>query len=104
MDARHVLSGLIGRTIPTLTGKPNTVLRLQGDVVYVATRKSPNGKPVEIEWVQSALDRLIDEGEVEIRVESVGYRSAFMGAVLATLPGVTTSTHPRMVRLGGGSA
>lgn len=78
------------------------MLRLEGDLGYVATGKSPNGKPVEIEWVQNARNRLVDEGELEISVESVGYRSAFIGAVLATLPGTITSTHPRMVRLGRG--
>jgi hypothetical protein len=99
MDARDVLNGLVGRTIETLTGRPNTVLRLERDDVIVATGKSPAGQPVPIEWVQDALDRLVDEGEVEISVASVGYRSAFIGAVLASIPGLVESTHPRMVRL-----
>jgi hypothetical protein len=31
--------------------------------------------------VQDALDRPADDGEVEISMESVGYRSAFLGTV-----------------------
>ena len=36
-------------------------------------------------------------------VESVGYRSAFIGAVLGTVPGVEVLTNPRRVRLGATS-
>lgn len=60
---------------------------------------STQGQPVPIEWVQSAIDRLIRERELEISPQSVGYRSAFVGAVLLTLPGVEGATNPRRVRL-----
>ena len=75
-DAAEVLSALQGQTIHTLTGRPNTILRVDRDRVFVATNKSPEGRPVPIIWVQEALDRLADEGEVVINVASVGYRSA----------------------------
>src|SRR3712207_3211078 len=81
-DARQILEALIGETIHTLTGRPNTVLALEGDAVRVATTRSPQGALVPITWVQAALDRLASDGEVAISVESVGYRSAFVGAVL----------------------
>lgn len=84
-DAREVLNGLVGKTIHTLTGRPNTVLGVEGDTVQVATARSPSGKSIPIAWVQAALDRLDTDGEVEITVESVGYRSAFIGAVLSSL-------------------
>lgn len=99
IDARTYLSGLVGQEIRTLTGRPNRVLRLERNEVIVATGRSPAGQPVPIAWVQDALDRLVAEGEVEISVESVGYRSAFIGAVLATVPGAITKTGPRRVRL-----
>jgi hypothetical protein len=51
----------------------------------MATLRSPAGQPVPIKWVQDALDRLAADGEMEIRVESVGYRSAFIGAVLSAM-------------------
>jgi hypothetical protein len=86
-DAVQLLTALQGQTIHTLTGKPNTILRVDGDRVFVATNKSPEGRPVPIVWVQEALDRLGAKGEVVINVASVGYRSAFMGAVLSTIPG-----------------
>lgn len=87
VDARRLLSGLVGRTIPTITGRPNEVLAINGDDVIVGTTRSPTGRPVPIAWVQNALDRLLAEGEVEISVDSVGYRSAFIGAVLQEVPG-----------------
>jgi len=86
-DARAHLTSLVGTTIHTLTGKPNRVLSVTGESVLVATTRSPEGQPVPIAWVQDALDRLSRDGAVDISVESVGYRSAFIGAVLATVPG-----------------
>ena len=78
-DAREVLKNLIGKTIRTLTGRPNKVLGLEGDEVRVATTRSPKGTLVPIAWVQDALDRLATDGDIEISVESVGCRSAFVG-------------------------
>ena len=39
--------------------------------------------------IQQAMDILERDGEVTIDVETVGYRSAFVGAVLGALPGAT---------------
>ena len=99
IDAREHLSRLVGKEIPTMTGKPNRVLDVRSTDVLVGTTKSPEGRPVPIEWVQGAIDRLWDERELEINPQSVGYRSAFVGAVLLTLPGVEGATDPRRVRL-----
>jgi hypothetical protein len=98
-DAKKVLTRLVGKEIPTLTGRPNRVLRVEGANVIVATSKSPRGKPVPLAEIQEAIDRLVAQGEIEISVRSVGYRSAFIGAVLSTLPGATTATSPRRVSL-----
>ena len=65
----------------------------------VGTGKSPGGQLVEIEWVQAAADRLFEYGELEISVKSVGYRSAFVGAVLATLPDTIAELKPRRICL-----
>jgi hypothetical protein len=50
---------------------------------------------------EDALDRFESEGEIEISVESVGHRSAFVGAVLLQLPGalVIDGTSPPRLRL-----
>ena len=101
VDARSVLTGLIGREIHTLSGQPNRILRLDGDNVIVATGKSPEGQPVPIAWVQDALDMLVRDGEVAVNVETLRYRSAFVGAVLATLPGAITTLRPATVRIRG---
>ena len=55
--ARALLESLVGRPISTVTGRPNTVLRVESDSVVVATSRSPTGQPVPIEWVQSGLER-----------------------------------------------
>ena len=99
VDSRSHLASLVGEAIFTLTGRPNRILRIEGDDVIVATQQSPNGQPVPIEWVQDAMDRLYDRGEIEISVPSVGYRSAFIGAVLSTLPGAVGEVRPRRVVL-----
>jgi hypothetical protein len=98
-DAQRVLRSLVGRELRTVTGRPNRVLRLEGNQAVVATGRSPAGKPVPVEWVQDALDRLEANGEVEISVDSVGHRSAFVGAVLRELPDsqvVAGSSPPRI--------
>jgi hypothetical protein len=101
-DARVLLVSLVGRDLRTLTGRGNRILRVEADHVVVATERSPQGQPVEISDVQSALDRLNRDGELEISVASVGYRSAFVGAVLTTIPGTQTAVKPRRVYLGRG--
>lgn len=55
--------------------------------MVVGTTRLPGGQPAPFEWVQRAMDMLERDGAVTIDVETVGYRAAFIGAVLATLPG-----------------
>jgi hypothetical protein len=100
-DAMRNLRSLVGTTIRTLTGQPNRIIEVRSNEVIVGTGRSPEGQPVPIEWVQTAMDRLYRDGEVDIDVESVGYRSAFVGAVLATLPGTRMETNPPRVLLAG---
>ncbi len=38
------------------------------------------------QWVEAALDPLEADAEVEVSVPSLGHRSAFVGAVLGSLP------------------
>jgi hypothetical protein len=56
-------------------------------------------EPVPVADIQAAIDRLWRDGEIEVSVGSVGYRSAFGGAVLQTIPGTTALTRPRRIRL-----
>lgn len=100
LDAHDVLRKLVGSEICTITGRPNNVLEVGDTEVVVATRRSPNGTRVPVEWVQDALRRLVTDGEIEISVDSVGHRSAFIGAVLLTLPrAAALPTSPPRIRL-----
>jgi hypothetical protein len=82
-----------------MTGRPNRILRVDSETVLVGTTKSPVGERVPIRWVQDALDRLVEEGDIEISVASVGYRSAFIDVVLMQVPGVIGTTRPCRVKL-----
>ena len=101
VDARGLLESLVGQPIATVKeGRPNTVLAVNDANVIVGTGRSPDGEPVRIEWVQSGLDRLLEVGEIEVSVTSLGHRSSFVGAVLLTLPGATAvPTSPPRIRL-----
>jgi hypothetical protein len=98
-DARKVLARLIGQPLATLSGRPNRILKVDEAHVMVVTERSPEGQPVPLVEVQRALDLLISDGEVLITPEVIGYRSAFVGAVLRTLPGATVHLDPARVQL-----
>lgn len=98
-SARELVDGLVGKEIHTLTGVPNRIVRIAPDRVFVATGRSPQGKPVPLRDVQAALDELGKTGDLLIDVPTVGHRSAFIGAVLRTLPGAVATTRPRRIRL-----
>jgi hypothetical protein len=87
LGARSLLESLVGQQISTVTGRPNTVLGLTDGNVVVGTNRAPNGELVPIDAVQSGLERLLQEREIEVHPRSLGYRSSFVGAVLLTLPG-----------------
>jgi hypothetical protein len=100
VPVKSLLESLVGQPISTVTGRPNTVLRVEDDSVIVATIRSPTGQPVPIEWVQSGLNQLLETGEIEVSVRSLGHRSSFVGAVLLTLPDVVLiRTIPPRIRL-----
>jgi hypothetical protein len=65
----------------------------------VKTERSPEGQPVEVADVQNGLDLLAVRGSVQVTVEELGHRSSFVGAVLATLPGASTTSRPPTVTL-----
>jgi len=98
-NARSLLGSLTGQEISTVTGRPNRVLRLDGDDVIVATERSPTGTAVPIQMVQAGLDRLQEAGELEISVASLDHRSSFVGAALLTLPGtyLSRTSPPRIL-------
>jgi len=98
-DAHGLLRRLVGKTLPTLTGRPNRVIAVGSHNVLVGTTKSPDGRWIPIASVQAALDRLERLRSIEISTASVGYRGAFIGAVLMTLPGATSELKPPRIHL-----
>jgi 5-methylcytosine-specific restriction protein A len=102
-DVRIYLAGLVGQTIPTITGLPNRILEVTDSEVIVATGRAPQGEPVPLADVQSAADRAYGGEEVQINPDSVGYRSAFVGAALASMPELEVVRNPPRVRLAAGT-
>jgi hypothetical protein len=98
-DARALLISLVDQPLTTLRGRPNRILQVGKVDVIVATERSPDGQPVPIVWVQQALDYLVRDGQVIITPTVVGYRSAFIGAVLRTLPGTAVGLDPPRIWL-----
>jgi hypothetical protein len=99
-DARTHLESLVGQTLRTATRRqPNRIMRVSASEVFVATDKSPGGQAVPLGWVQSAFDRLAAGEEVRISVPSLGYRSAFIGAAMLSLPGARLLSGPTRIRL-----
>ena len=102
--AAGLLRSLIGEEIRTVTGRPNIVLAMQGDTAMVRTNESLIGEPVAVGEVQKGLDKLQAQGTVRVNVDELGYRSAFVGAVLATLPGAQVSLRPATITLSPANA
>jgi hypothetical protein len=98
-DALELIRSLIGVPLMTVAGRPNRIVAVDTKVVQVATDKSPAGQPVKVEWVQAGLDLLMERRFVRVHPDELGYRSAFIGAVLATLPGAVASERPATVAL-----
>ena len=101
---RSHLAALEGSSIPTITGHRNRIVGIEGDSVIVATSKSPAGAPVPLIEIQDAVNRVFDGEEVRLDPLSVGYRSAFVGAVLKSIPGVEVLRYPSRARLVDGAA
>ncbi|MBP2329497.1 hypothetical protein JOF56_009882 [Kibdelosporangium banguiense] len=98
-NAGELLRSLIGDEIRTVSGNPNMVLAVHGDTALVRTGRSPTGQPVGIGEVQKGLDKLAGLRSVRVNVDELGHRSAFVGAVLATLPGAQFTDNPATVTL-----
>lgn len=101
IDAYEVLRELIGAEVRTVvTDKPNLVKGVRGHHVEVATENSPEGKLVPVAEVQNGIDRLLAEGSIVVSPSQLGYRSSFIGAVLATLPrAVVRQKRPTVIAL-----
>jgi hypothetical protein len=93
-EAEDILRTLIGDSLVTAAGQINTILQVADGIATVATNRSPAGQPVPIKDVQAALDLLARDGRITIAPADAGYRSAFIGAVLRTLPGSRIAGSP----------
>lgn len=96
-DMREYLLALKGQDITTVvTGATNRVVDVRGSTVLVATSSNPAGSPVSLSFIQEVVDRVFAGEEVVFDPQR---RSAFVGAVLATMDEVEVLTQPRRARL-----
>jgi hypothetical protein len=85
-DARQQLERLVGRTVYTISDrKPNTILRLDKEDVIVGTGKAPDGEPVPVAWVQTAIDRPWAARELRISTESLAEAESQTRNAVATV-------------------
>ncbi|MEQ8832822.1 MAG: hypothetical protein RJQ01_09430 [Microcella sp.] len=102
LDIDQYLRSLVGSSVRTVgRNRENHVLSIDADSVIVGTERSPEGQPVALDDIRAAAARLLSEGELAINVDQLGHRSAFAGAVLASLPGVEAIAEPPSLRLKG---
>lgn len=99
-STQDYLRRLIGVELRTASGRANVIASVGDDNVMVITERSPEGKPVPISQVDAALTTLRVDGTVTISSDEIGHRSAFVGAVLLTVPGARlVSTAPPVVSI-----
>ncbi|WLS43264.1 HNH endonuclease signature motif containing protein [Micromonospora profundi] len=104
MEAVELLRALIGVPLLTVKGQTNKILAVRPPNVIVATESSPAGQQVPITWVENALQLLREHGSVTIHPDQIGYRSAFIGAVLLQLPYAQSTGSPPVISFGAGTA
>lgn len=101
-DAFRLLRSLVGRPLKTIShGKTNRVLQVQASRFLVATDDSPDGAWERVKIIQDAIDRLYQDGRLDVNKSSLRHRrTALVGAVLVEMPGVTVaSMSPRVLVL-----
>jgi hypothetical protein len=92
--ATNLMRRLIGEDLHTYAGDINVILAVRSDSVLVRTSRSPDGQWVRTGMIETALRRLLRYESV-----SVGHANAFVGAVLATIPGTELDADLRTLRL-----
>jgi hypothetical protein len=75
-----LLESLVGPPISTVTGRPNTVLRVADDSLVVAASRSQTGSRCRSNGCRAVLSSSLDTGEIEVSVPSLVHRSSFVGA------------------------
>lgn len=96
-DMRAYMETLIGQTLSTpVDQEPNWILGFEGSRVRVATQRNEQGGLVPVSLIQNTVNRMFEGDEVIFNPRT---RSAFLGAVLRTMPDVEVLTGPRRARL-----
>ncbi|HTA12291.1 MAG TPA: DUF3578 domain-containing protein [Solirubrobacteraceae bacterium] len=103
VDAELLARAAVGKTLYTIDKRlPNKVLGITGDAVLVQTQATANpaGAPVPISLIQRAADQLSRDGELRLDPKTLGHRrTSFVGALLASDPGVVALIKPVRLRL-----
>jgi hypothetical protein len=97
INAQRLMESYVERTILTVKGRPNTILRIEDGSVIVRTEDSPDGKPASIDDLQRAIEKLLADGYYLFKDKSPRSsrkRGSFYFAVLMSLPGVDVERDP----------
>jgi hypothetical protein len=98
IDAEALARARIGDKLRTLTEREiNRIHDVRDGEIVVETKKGI--EPVPIAEVQEAADDLVTRGEIRVSPKTLGYRSSFIGALLATHEDVEVFLKPQRLRL-----
>jgi hypothetical protein len=98
-EALDLMRALVGVELRTATGGRKVILGVEGHTADVRTDRSPEGEPVPAADLQRGIDRLRQDGMVRVHTDVLGHHRAFIGAVLATLPGASLTRDPARITL-----
>ena len=103
---QHLHSLVTGDPIRTIgQQKPNWITAVDRENIWVETEKSrqegTGPQPVPVDWAESAYQTLWERGDLTIQdlAPKAEHRSAFIFALLASMPSVRSEANPRRLTL-----
>jgi len=101
LDARSHLESLVGRPVSAPNVMTVTVLEVQESVAIVRRGTDQTTEVILLAWVQWALDRLVETGEVRLPADAFGTSTGPLVAMLAAVPRARATAVGTVVLEGG---
>lgn len=98
-EALAIMRGLVGVELPVVLKRRNIILGIANDTADVATGRTAGSESVPVDDVQRGLELLHRIGRAQVDTDVLGDNCAFVGAVLATLPGAYVALNPTRILL-----